>query len=63
MLKLWFYLEGKFDYSFVVIPPDHDISELKEQIHQKCERSLSGFDPLDLTLTKVRYIGIFLSVG
>ena len=59
MIKLWCYIEGDRDVFSVSISPNDFIDDLKKQIYNKgSRRHFVGFDPSDLTLTKVRYIMI-----
>ena len=61
MSKLWYYIHGKLNFSFVSVSPDETIVELKKKIHNDAPNSFTGRDALDLTLTKVRFIMVSMN--
>jgi hypothetical protein len=51
------YIKGERNIFDVSISPSDTIDDLKNEIYKKGScRSFVGCDPMDLTLTKVRYI-------
>jgi hypothetical protein len=57
MIDLGCYINGEADVFLVSISPDSYIDDLKMSIHNKGSSSaFVGWDHIDLTLTKVRYI-------
>ena len=59
-MELWCYVEGQRDIFSVSISCRDTIDRLRTEIHNKgSSRFFVGYDPMDLILTKVRYIMIY----
>jgi len=61
--KLWFYIHGKNNLSYVSVSLDETIFDLKNKIHTASPNSFAGCDAVDLILTKVRFIMVSMNTG
>jgi hypothetical protein len=55
---LWCQIEGKLTFFGVSISLNATIDNLKTEIYNKTPNAFVGYDPSDLSLTKVCYIMI-----
>jgi hypothetical protein len=64
MINLWCYIEGECNIFNVCVPPYQTVDVLKCAIYNKgSSRSFVGYDPMDLTLTKVLYHDLYVNTN
>ena len=64
MINLWCYIEGECNIFKVCVPPYQTVDVLKCAIYNKgSSRSFVGYNPMDLTLTKVLYHDLYVNTN
>jgi hypothetical protein len=55
---LGYCIDGRLNISSVPVTPNETIEDVKEKIYRRAPNFFSGYDDVDLILTKVCYIMI-----